>query len=141
MKQNILASQFHTRQSANEGIDLPLYLPDGTATEHSIKIRGVDSEVFRRAEIESRRRAMEAAATKGKEGVGPSEQLEERLFLIASLVISWSFEQECTVENVKTFLREAPQVADQIDSLAAKRSLFFKKGSTNSQPLPALSSS
>jgi hypothetical protein len=140
MKENTSPSQFHTRQSANEGIDLPLSLPDGTATEHKIKIRGVDSEVFRKAEIESRRRAMEAAATKGKEGIAPSEQLEERLFLIASLVISWSFEQECTIENVKAFLREAPQVADQIDSLAAKRSLFFKKGSVNSvvSPDPSL---
>jgi hypothetical protein len=38
---------FYTRQKANEGIQLPLFLPDGTKTDHWIRIRGIDSDAFR----------------------------------------------------------------------------------------------
>lgn len=31
---------FFTRENANEGIELPLLLPDGTKTEHWLRIRG-----------------------------------------------------------------------------------------------------
>lgn len=118
-----------------------LPLPDGTPTQEKLRIRGVDSEIFRKAEIESRRRVLELAAKHGKDGISPEEQLEERITLIASLVAGWSFEHECTTENVKAFLREAPQITDLIDSLAAKRSRFFKKSSADLSPSPAPSSS
>ena len=125
--------QFHTRTRANEGIKLPLSLPDGTETEHFLTIRGVDSDVFREAEAEAKRNAMQVAVLEGddqrKEAIA-----DEKLNLVAVLVMGWSFDQECTLENIKAFLREAPQIADQIDQIAARRTLFFGKRLSNSPP-------
>ena len=53
---------FFTRENANEGIELPLLLPDGTKTEHWLRIRGVDADGFRKAEARSKRKMLEIAA-------------------------------------------------------------------------------
>jgi hypothetical protein len=130
---------FFTREKANEGIEIPLYLPDGTKTEHWLRIRGVDSDHFRLAEAESKREAMRVAMIED-----PIERAkaiaDAKLSLIAALVISWSFEEECTHENVKEFFRQAPQIADAVDQVASKRALFFGKGSSSSLGTPKPSS-
>lgn len=123
---------FFTRQKANEGIKLPLSLPDGTETEHFLVVRGVDSDVFREAETEAKRSAMQVAAMED-EAERKGAMADGKLTLVASLVMDWSFDQECTVDNIKAFLHEAPQIADQIDQVAARRTLFFGKGLSNSQ--------
>jgi hypothetical protein len=130
---------FFTREKANEGIEIPLYLPDGTKTEHWLRIRGVDSDHFRLAEAESKREAMRVAMIED-----PLERAkaiaDAKLSLITALVISWSFEEECTHENVKEFFRQAPQIADAVDQVASKRALFFGKGSSSSLSTPKPSS-
>lgn len=130
---------FFTRERANEGIEIPLYLPDGTKTEHWLRIRGVDSDHFRLAEAEIKRDAMRVAMIED-----PLERAkaiaDAKLNLIAALVISWSFEKECTLENVKEFFRQAPQIADAVDQVASKRALFFAKRSSSSLSTPKPSS-
>lgn len=130
---------FYTRERANEGIEIPLYLPDGTKTEHWLRIRGIDSDHFRLAEAESKRDAMRVAMIED-----PLERAkaiaDAKLSLIAELVISWSFEKECTHENVKEFFRQAPQIADAVDQVASKRALFFAKRSSSSLSTPKPSS-
>lgn len=130
---------FYTRERANEGIKIPLYLPDGTKTEHWLRIRGIDSDHFRLAEAESKRDAMRVAMIED-----PLERAkaiaDAKLSLIAELVISWSFEKECTHENVKEFFRQAPQIADAVDQVASKRALFFAKRSSSSLSTPKPSS-
>lgn len=132
--------EFFTRQQANDGIELPLSRPDGTPTDHRIRIRSVDSDAFRAAEAESGRRLLEISLEKDKAKAN-SEFLEEKLKLRAALVVSWTFDKPCTPESVREFLREAPQIADQIDRIANQRSRFFRKGSAPSTPSPAQSSS
>jgi hypothetical protein len=131
---------FFTRQKANEGIELPLYLPSGEKTPHLIRIRGIDSDAFKGAEAESRRRLVELAATDLTKASTAAVAAEERVVILAALVISWTFDHECTQDNIKRLLREAPQIADQIDRLASKRSLFFRNGLSNSTPTPGASS-
>ena len=132
---------FFTRQKANEGVKLPLDLPDGTPTAHFITVRGVDSDDFRRANTESKRKLVELALDRERATLDPKEHEQQRLNVLASLVAGWSFDQPCTFENIITLLREAPNLADQIDRIAAKRHLFFLNGSTNSSPsLPQNSS-
>lgn len=122
---------FFTRQASNEGIIVPLVTPTGEATEHWIRMRGVDSDVFRDVEVSSRRGLIAIAQKPPEER---KEAIEaEKIKLIACLVIAWSFEQECTLENVCAFLKEAPQIADEIDRIASKRALFFAKRSTSSE--------
>lgn len=130
---------FHTRQFANEGIELPLYTPDGKRSEHWMRIRGVDSDEFRLAEAESKRDVMRIAQIENARDRTAEVELS-KLTLIAALVISWSFPQECTRENVVAFLKEAPQIADAIDTAASKRSLFFAARLSSSANTPSTSS-
>lgn len=123
---------FFTREKANTGVEVPLYLPSGEKSEHHLVIRGVDSDVFRAAESESRRKSILIAQI--PEGPERDRAIEDaKLDLIVSLVISWTFDSPCTHENVAAFLREAPQISDAIDRVASKRSLFFAQKSSSSE--------
>src|SRR5690554_3225672 len=130
---------FFTRERANEGVEVPLYTPDGTKSEHWLRIRGVDSDHFRLAEAESKRDAFRVASI--EDPVERAKAIQDaKLDLIAALVISWSFEKECTPENIKEFFRQAPQIADAVDQVASKRALFFAKRSSSSVSTPKPSS-
>jgi len=124
-------SQFHTRQSANEGIELPLYNAEGEKTEYALQIRGADSDAFKRAQAKSRRTAVGFATIDDEDELFDKVE-EERIKMLSSLVISWNLKDDdgkdypCTEENVIELFREAPQIADQVDKLSAKRSLFLK---------------
>lgn len=119
-------SDFYTRDKANEGIKLPLSKPDGTKTDHYVHILGRDSDAFREADAEAKRNALKIAQIDDETELKKSAE-EAKLSLIAKLVIGWSFEEELTFENIKTFLKEAPQIADKIDQVAGMRALFFKE--------------
>lgn len=124
---------FFTREKANNGVVVPLYLPDGTKSEHSLTIRGIDSDFFRQAEADARRKAMDI--TQLEDTLEKTKAIQEaKLQLIAALVIGWTFPEEATPLAVVNFLREAPQIANAVDQVASKRSLFFAQGSSS---LPA----
>ncbi|ATS92234.1 hypothetical protein JTY56_gp28 [Xanthomonas phage Bosa] len=132
-------NEFFTRGKANEGIQVPLWRPDGTKSEHWVRILGIDSDIFRQADAESRREAIKIAQLDSQaEKVEAIARTKRRL--IASLVTAWSFPGECTTDAVEQFFIEAPQIMDAIDTAASKRSLFFAIGSSNSQPSPSTSS-
>lgn len=130
---------FFTRGVANEGLQLPLYLPNGEKSEHWVRVLGVDSDAFRAAEAESKRDAFRIAAIESRDERA-SEIAKSKRGLIASLVVAWSFDQPCTRENVEAFFMEAPQIMDAIDMAASKRALFFVGRSSSSQPSPSTSS-
>ncbi len=121
---------FFTREKANSGIKVPLSLPNGEVSDHYLMIRGVDSDSFRDADTKARRNA--AIVVDMETDEEKDSFLEDsRLDILASLLISWSFEEECNPENIKKLFKEAPQIADAVDKVAAKRSLFFGKESSS----------
>jgi hypothetical protein len=123
--------EFYTRQKSNDGVQLPLYRPDGTISEHWIRVRGIDSDNFRRAEAKAKRKAIELAQIESEQE--RAEQIREtELTCIAALVADWSFDKECVDENVVNFLREAPQIADMVNRFAARRTEYFGKKSGSS---------
>lgn len=140
-------ADFFTRQKATEGIKLPLALPDGSETDHWLRIRGIDSDEFRRTDAKARREAMELAelAEAASKDEAKLAELEKQIQdlqrkVVASLVIEWSFPEPCTEANVVKFLREAPQIQTEIDRLSARRKLFFGAGSASSTPSPVANS-
>lgn len=131
--------KFFTRKAHNEGIKLPLILPSGEETEHWLRIRGIDSDVFKAANAEVKRKmlmkaqdVLEKGGPDAKAAFSDTEREEGRLEVLASLVITWSFEAPCEKENIMNFLREAPQIASKIDELAGNRRLFFLTSSNSS---------
>ncbi|MCF6435209.1 hypothetical protein [Pseudoalteromonas sp. MMG022] len=126
-----MMEDFFTREKANEGIKIPLTLPDGSVSDHYIVVRGIDSDAFRDAETLAKRNAMAFAAIED-EAERAAAFADERLGLIAALVADWSFDEPCELETVKKFLHQAPQICEQVDKVAAKRALFFAKGLSSS---------
>lgn len=131
--------EFFTRNKANEGLQLPLYRPDGKKSDHWVRVLGVDSDTFRRADAESRRDAFRIAQI---EDVSERSQAiaDSKRRLVAALVVAWSFDKPCNVDTVEEFFREAPQIMDAIDMAASKRALFFASRSSGSEPSPSTSS-
>lgn len=139
-KAAFLMNDFFTREKANEGIQLPLYLPNGLKSEHWVRIIGIDSDTFRAADIEARRDAVRIAQIDDPKAREEAIAKSKR-DLVAVLVIDWSFPSPCTHEEVSNFFKEAPQIMDAIDQAASRRALFFANGSSSSQPSPSTSSS
>lgn len=109
-------SMFFTRESANEGIKVSLLDPKGEKTDHFLVLRGSRSDAMTKAREEMQRRMLDKDA----------DRMDLIRALLASSVKSWSFKAECTLENVKNFLREAPQIADQIERAIYNDSNFTK---------------
>jgi hypothetical protein len=124
-------SDFFTRAKANEGERMPLTLPDGTATNEWLLIRGVDSDQFRLALDDFRRGLLTFASVKDdKEKAEKTEAA--RLRLNAALIIGWSFDAEFSEAALMEFLRESPYITAEVDRFASDRRRFFGKRSTNS---------
>lgn len=137
--------EFYTRSTANEGIEMPLFLPSGKKTKYWMKILGADSDTNH----ETHARLMSRQAPKIKiEAENIDDPKEREKFItekqrdlereaIAMLIVDWNLERddkpvECTQEEKVNFLREAPQIADQINRVASDRNVFFLKGQTSS---------
>ncbi|QDP52365.1 MAG: hypothetical protein Unbinned4162contig1001_65 [Prokaryotic dsDNA virus sp.] len=123
--------EFFTRQKAEEGVSLPLQTPDGKDSEHKLTVRGVDSDVYRQAEFESKRKAAEIAQIEDLKDRYAAMRDEQRR-LVAVLIIDWTFEAECTMENKIEFLTNAPQIEDVVNRFAGTRQAFFSKRSSSS---------
>ena len=121
-----MMQEFFTRERANNGIRVPLHFPDGSLSEHWLQIGGVDSDAFRAAELKAKRYAIDIAQIES-EGEKAAAIRKTELECVASLILGWSFEEPLTIENVVKFLTEAPQIADMVNRLAAKRSEFYSK--------------
>ena len=131
--------EFYTRTNANKGIKFPLKTPDGGDTEHWLMILGVDSDEFQRAEHVAKRE-IGVLQTECK-FIEDDTEKEEKFFTgtdqinrdtLASLVSAWSFDKKCTRAEVSKFLKEAPQIANAINTLAGKRMLFHKSAGKHS---------
>jgi len=135
--------EFFTREVANEGLLMPLKLPNGEPSDEWIRVLGRDSDQFRAAELIANRKALNALESftgdaHAAEEIGVNLQRE----CIAALISAWSFELELTLDNKLRVLREAPQIADAINLLAGDRARFFtnKVVDISSQSKPAQNS-
>lgn len=121
---------FYTRQKGSEGKKVPLYSPSGEPTSHWLLVRSIDSDEFRRAEIQAKRAAAKLVEIEDEEERA-AEVRKQTTGVIASLIAGWSFEQECSPDNVVNFLTEAPQIADMVNQIAARRRDFYNAPSEN----------
>lgn len=131
---------FCTRERANTGITFPLVTPEGQPTDHWLLLRGVDSDEYLVADLEAKREGVRIA------GIDDTRKRAEAvndltIRLTAVLVAGWSFPKPCTPENVRAFLREAPQIVTAIDRVTGNRRLFFAVASSSSPSTPDTSSS
>ncbi len=131
--------EFNTLDEANEGKVLPLYHPKtGEKTEHWLRILGIDSDAYFKAET-GMRRAMPGIEAEAKTLNGNEEQLtyiaqkqkEWQRKVLAAVIADWSLEEqygECNEANKIAFLTKAPQIAKAVDTFISDRRLFFRLG-------------
>ena len=124
-------SAFGVLKKSNEGVKLPLFLPDGTETQEFLKIKGADSKEFKTAKSQANREYLDIADLLKDKKI-TQEEAEERdekvhTKLLATLVCGWSFEPECTHSNVVDFFENSPQIKKEVNLAAADRANFFEK--------------
>ena len=124
---------FYTKPKAEEGVKIPLELADGTTTSEWLLVRGIDSEIFQRKQLEVRGAILEAMKDNESDAGFDLLQQKHKADLLACLVADWSFDDECTENNIKEFLSNAPHIADKIDSISADRVFFMQKESNESE--------
>ncbi len=130
-KKVVAMGAFSIKKQSEEGVKMPLTLPDGSPTEHYLTVRGADSSSFRKAQARSHRGALDLLKLQKAKKLDPGDlamrQAKVQRDLISNLIAGWSFEEECTPERVSSFLDEAPQIEEKVNEVAADRSLFFSK--------------
>lgn len=142
-------SAYATRSKANLGTKVFLSDPlTGTVTKDWFWLVGKESDRYRAEEAASKQRISERmSAVPGKKDTDAYKTELDRVWkecvaeetypLIASLVTQWCFDDTVetpTHEDVTAFLREAPQIMDQIDSFVNNRASFFGRVLSNSAP-------
>lgn len=111
-----------TLEASNVGVTRPVKDPNGN-TVCNITFLGVDSDVFRKARVVRNRKIAELKDLREEDRLEALEQLDREL--IASIVTGWDFAEPCTKENVLELFKQAPDVFEQVNVEANKRSLFF----------------
>ena len=109
--------EFYTAKAHSKPKKLPLSLPNGHKTDHYFMILGLQSESVREAKNRVQKEMLMNGMTK-----------DQGFFIwIASMIESWSFDEDCSEENKIKFLKEAPQVADSVDIFSSNHANFAKK--------------
>ena len=109
-------SDFHTVKAHSKARKMPLFSPDGKKSEHYIMVLGRDSSQARAGMADGKRSALE--------GGDVTEAID---LLHASMIDSWSFPEECSLENKLDLLKNAPSIGDSVDSFSCKHENFTKK--------------
>lgn len=109
-------SAFHTAKLHSKARKMPLFTPDGKASEHFIMVLGRDSSQARAGMADGKRSALE--------GGNVAEAVD---LLHASMIDSWSFPDDCTIENKLDLLKNAPAIGDAVDAFSCKHENFTKK--------------
>lgn len=106
---------------------LKLVYPGIGDTGETLTIRSQYSKEFREAKARATRQISTLTISRKGKDLDEDELklIEDTQF--AALIADWSFEEECTVENIIEFLDANPQVYDLINTTAAQDTLFLKK--------------
>lgn len=105
--------------------ELAFTFPGEGPTGIVLHIRSQYSKEFREADSRATRQISSLTVSQNGAPIDPELLDHIELGIFASLVAGWTFEEECTPENVIEFLAANPHTKDEINKLAARDSLFF----------------
>ena len=116
-------SQFFTKENGNRLEELKLENLDGTPSDYHLLIRGSQSDAFKTAKMKASRLLAIAESSKDKlTEDGRAELLVHcETMCVASLIGGWNFDEAYTPELALDFLKNAPQLEQQINTLAVRK--------------------
>ena len=128
---------FNIVNKSEEGVKMPLHLPNGQETTSWLKLRGANSPTFEVAVGQADREQLELVGKEDKmsteEYNGARREITRRMLSV--LVVDWSFDKPCTHEKVVEFFKGAPQIQRSVDTFATQDRHFvddsFIKPPTN----------
>lgn len=122
-----MLEDFYTRDKHETGAVCEIRYPDGSPSRLKIRVKGLDSDVYRRA---SKRHANQALDHIANRTIEKFNDEKETLQALVDLTIGWNDEDEdvpaFTPEKCLELYREAPYVRDQVDGFIANRANFTK---------------
>tara|TARA_R110000796_G_scaffold17656_2_gene54197 strand:- start:14488 stop:14931 length:444 start_codon:yes stop_codon:yes gene_type:complete len=120
---------FDVKSTSDAGIKVKLFTPNGDETEHWLTVLGADSDVFAQAESDALKKQIEATRRlEASPKLLADANRKISRDMVAKLVRSWSLTEtagECNTENVSKFFTKAPQIYEQVNSVAGNRKNFF----------------
>ena len=107
--------EFYTRDFQESARKLALFNPSTKEpTEHYLEYVGYYSGHYQNYLLDFQRKAMDS----GSEMM--SDRSKYKAEICAGYVTGWSFDKDCTPENVAEFLLNAPQVCTSLDIAASQ---------------------
>jgi hypothetical protein len=123
--------RYKIRGQAQQPIRVNLYDPaTGKQTEDWLDVRSSLSDAFSEARDDTMRAVQEIEEPNKEKRAALVSELQ--LGLKVALVAGWSFDVPFTEQNVREFLREAPQIQQMIMNIADDSSAFFARPSGGS---------
>lgn len=118
-------SDFFTLGALIKGKQLPVPLPDGTASGFHLMVLGADAPAARKALLEATRILRDEA----KEGMTVDQEAEitqrANLHYRTALAFGWDFPVEYTKEAITELLLNNPGLSVEVEKLASDRARFF----------------
>lgn len=124
------------RETANEGREFDVPDMKGMPTGEKITLRHSLSDMGRAGRNIMQRQIPEimSGITDDVERANLHNKLVAKA--LAYLVVSWSFEDECTLENAQALFENAPHLIDWADKVTSEADGFFGKASFASLNTP-----
>ncbi len=117
---------FNTRALSESGVKMHLTLPDGTETDEFLIVQGSDSVGFAAGLAKYNREILRISEDKDLDDETVALLLAERKReLVASIVLSWTFDQDCSVGEIVKFFSASPRIQQQVDLFAGDPTNFF----------------
>jgi len=132
--------KFYTTGEANSGKIIPLFSPTGGATEHWVRARGVDSDIYVRACYEVQHKMIAFRAELDEQLLTKEErtkkliekEIELERWKAAHIVMEWSFDIAVEIEEITKHFKKAPQLQESLNTVVMRRALFFGAGLSGS---------
>lgn len=128
MTSKVSFKQFKTRDlvASRPTVKIPIYILGVGALENQyLEIVSQYDDKYRQAQAQFWVDCAEMSFGDLKDKEKDELQLKLRAKQMASLVVGWTFEEECTLENATEFLYQNPNMFDAVNVSAAKDEDFF----------------
>ena len=131
-------------EKLKKGVRLPLFKPDGGISDDYIMVRwawddkvravmdDMERDLTQKVMAASPTLEMNAKQKRAAEKKVKELSAESVLETQCSLVLGWSFSENCTKANVRKLLKSRPDIANRIDVASAKTNLFFPNSGKSS---------
>jgi len=116
------ATEFFSTETIADGKKVPLFRPDGTDSGEWIHLISAESK---ESALLGARMYSELAKCEDKDKGVFEKRLDINIAYLAGHVKDWSFDEECTAENVCDTLRNSQRFRDEIATTIENRDFFY----------------